>query len=89
MKNQITDVLGFLLGRRTAWRLGRHLYLKARADSPNIAQLNGEETLQLQLLTRFAAVQEKLVAFDVGANIGDWTWFLLQEASRLNMDGRF
>ena len=89
MKNQITVVLGFLLGRRTAWRLGRHLYLKARADSPNIAQLNGEETLQLQLLTRFAAVQEKLVAFDVGANIGDWTWFLLQEASRLNMDGRF
>jgi FkbM family methyltransferase len=89
MRNQvITDLLELLLGRRTAWRLGRALYLKARADSPNIAQLNGEESVQRQLLTRFAAVQEKLIAFDVGANIGNWTWFLLQEASRLNIEGR-
>lgn len=88
MKIHITDILGFLLGRRTAWRLGRSLYLKARADSPNVARLNGEESLQRQLLTRFAVVPEKLVAFDVGANIGDWTWFLLQEASKLNMEAR-
>ncbi|MES1998435.1 MAG: FkbM family methyltransferase [Pseudomonadota bacterium] len=88
MKTQITDVLGALLGRRTTWRLGRSLYLKARADSPNVAQFNGEELLQRQLLARFSAVQEKLVAFDVGANIGDWTWFILQETSRLNMGSR-
>lgn len=88
MKRQITDVLRFILGRRTAWRLGRSLYLKARADSPNFARLNGEESLQRQLLIRFAAGQEKLVAFDVGANVGNWTWFLLQEALRLNVENR-
>jgi FkbM family methyltransferase len=85
MKNRITDILTFFLGRRNAWRIGRSLYMKARADSPNVSHLNGEESMQWQLLNRFASVQEKLVVFDVGANIGDWTWSLLQGASRLKL----
>lgn len=88
MKTIVINILNVLLRRRTMWRLGRSLYLKARADSTNDASLNGEETLQRQLLARFASVQEKLVTFDVGANIGDWTCSFLQEASRLKIEDR-
>lgn len=77
-----------MLGRRTTWRVGRSLYLKARADSPNETRLNGEEALQRQLLARFAGNQEQLVVFDVGANLGNWTWFLLEQTSMLNMEDR-
>ena len=85
MSSRVVDLLVRILGRRGAWRLGRSLYLRARADSPNIASLNGEERVQRELLARFAAAREDLVAFDVGANVGDWTWFLLEEASRLQV----
>jgi FkbM family methyltransferase len=61
------------------------LYLKAREDPPNIASLNGEELVQKQLLAKFAKGRETMIAFDVGANIGDWTWSLLERASRQDM----
>ena len=77
-----------LLGRRTLWRLARSLYLKARGDSPNAMKFNGEQMIQLQLLREFAGNSEKLVIFDIGANIGDWTWFLLQESSKLKIENR-
>ena len=88
MKYHPTKIIETLIGRRNAWRLGRSLYMKAREDSPNIPQLNGEEFLQRQLLARFATTQEELVVFDVGANVGDWTYSLLQESSKLNIESR-
>ncbi len=89
MRTAAVNSLELLLGRRRAWRLGRSLYLKARADGPNAPRWNGEESLQRQLLAAFAAGKETLTVFDVGANVGEWTGFLLREASRLEMDGRF
>lgn len=88
MKNHIIDVIGLFLSRRTLWRLGRCLYLKARADSPNNERLNGEELLQQQIITKFSGEQQRLVVFDVGANIGNWTLSLLQEANKSNIEGR-
>jgi FkbM family methyltransferase len=88
MRNVIADTILAVLGRRSTWRLGRSLYLKARFDPPNDPRLNGEHLIQRQLLMRLAERQEEAVVFDVGANVGEWTEFLLQEASRLEMERR-
>lgn len=77
-KNLFSPVIK-LLGRRTAWRIGRLLYMHARADYPNNIASNGEEWLQSAILTS-RQTKNKLVIFDVGANIGDWTLSLANVA---------
>jgi FkbM family methyltransferase len=49
---------------------------------------NGEQLLQRQVLDRFTASNERLVMFDVGANVGDWTLSALREASTRRMEKR-
>jgi FkbM family methyltransferase len=83
----IVKILRLFLGRNTAWRLGRCLYLQARGDSPNKIHLD-EELLQRFVISRFAGVEEKLVAFDVGANVGRWTFLFLEEALKLKMENQ-
>ncbi len=89
MKNLLLDVLLYILGRKNAWRFSRSLYLKSRGYSPNSAKINGEELLQKQLIEKFADITEKLVVFDVGANIGDWTWNFLDVSSKSNTQQNF
>jgi FkbM family methyltransferase len=84
----ITHILAAFLGRRTLWRLGRSLYLKARGDSSNNMKSNGEEMNQRHLISQFRRNVDNLVVFDVGANVGDWTWFLLEEWSKQNINDR-
>ncbi len=60
-------------GRRTRWRLGRSIYMTARTDGPNDMDFNGEKRLLLELLSSHIHESRKLVLFDVGANVGEWT----------------
>ncbi len=64
-----------LLGRERAWRLGRKLYMHARGEVANEMANNGEYALIAAVLKAHTALQDGsiFVAFDVGANIGDWS----------------
>ena len=62
-----------LLGRRRAWRVGRSLYLCARADYPNTMATNGERLMQRHLLQACAQLGMRPVVIDVGANVGAWS----------------
>ena len=69
-----------LMGRRTTYRLGRAMYLHARGDIENDMARNGEMLIQSGVIAGWQAVpakEKKLVIFDVGANIGDWSAALL------------
>jgi FkbM family methyltransferase len=79
MKDFIINLLATLLGRRASHRLGRSLYLNARKDTPNEMNTNGEQLIQKQLIKKFGGINEKPVVFDVGANVGEWTEYLLDE----------
>jgi FkbM family methyltransferase len=81
MKNTAKRFIEVILGRRVMWLVGKSMYLHARRDVYNEASVNGEEELQRQLLAEFSRSGERLVAFDVGANVGDWTMFLLDHAT--------
>ncbi len=64
-----------LLGRRLTWRIGRAMYLAARDESANAIADNGEADLIRRV---FAAARARhpdrpVVAFDIGANLGEWT----------------
>lgn len=69
-----------LLGRRATYRLGRAMYLHARGDIANDMNRNGEKLIQNRVLSNWRASprkDNKLVIFDVGANIGEWSAALL------------
>lgn len=63
--------------RRLAWRLGRRLYCAARGEPlRNAIASNGEAWVQA-CVVRHVAPAERLVAFDIGANEGEWTRSLI------------
>lgn len=64
-----------LVGRRHLVRGSRFLLDYARRDVPNRMSTNGEWMVQDVVLA--AAESDRLVAVDVGANIGDWSRRLL------------
>lgn len=71
----------FFLGRQFTWRLGRALYLFARGDVANNISTNGEIMVQRCVVDAWrlsAKGNEKLVVFDVGANVGDWSEEILK-----------
>ncbi|MEK8049886.1 FkbM family methyltransferase [Ideonella sp. DXS22W] len=83
MLSQLKSPLLALLGRQLAYRIGRALYLGARGDIPNDMTRNGETLVQrcvLQALAQSGPSASSLVAFDVGANIGDWSLSLIELA---------
>lgn len=86
MKRMFFSAITHMLGRRAACRIGRSLYMYARADYPNIMAINGEQLMQRQLLGACANGRIKPVIFDVGANVGEWTSSLLQIYKDLRMD---
>jgi len=68
--------------RKTAWRLGRKLYLWARKDLINDPDTNGEYWLLKELIqTR----HEGQVFLDVGANKGDWSAHALALSQQKSM----
>lgn len=66
--------------RQFFWRAGRKLYLWARKESRNDMATNGELRLQ-RLVVDQLDPSSRLVAFDVGARIGDWSRSLVEIAS--------
>lgn len=58
--------------RQWVWRLGRKAYMWARNDEPNHVLAGGELRLQ-RLVAATLRSDTRLVAFDVGARVGDWT----------------
>src|SRR6266542_3430857 len=69
-----------LLGRRAVYRIGRTLYLNARGGVANDMMSNGEMLVQncvVEAWKRGNLNRQRLVIFDVGANIGDWSSALL------------
>ena len=85
MRRAIVNIIAMILSRRMLWRLGKSLYLKGRGDTGNDIQTNGEEFALRQTLSRFAGTSDKLVLFDVGANVGEWTRSVLDDSVELQM----
>jgi FkbM family methyltransferase len=79
LKQSLGGAVVAVLGRRRMWRLGRALYRVARNDVDNDPARNGERWLQARLLDAFRD-EGRMVVFDVGANVGDWTRMLLDQA---------
>jgi FkbM family methyltransferase len=74
-----------IVGRQSKYRLGRSLYMSARGDIPNAMNSNGEMYLQMGVVSAWNKnhqIDEGLVVFDVGANVGDWTGALLEVLRR-------
>jgi len=88
VKELVLKVLGFILGRRNLWRLGRALYLEARADTSNKMESNGEQRIQREMLLACSTNNVTPVIFDVGANVGDWTIALLRNYMSLSLKNR-
>lgn len=74
MRNGLTRAfraMEAVLGRRMLWRISRAAYHYSRRDGPNDFEINGEQELQMRVA---AAVGDRdMVAFDVGANLGEWS----------------
>jgi FkbM family methyltransferase len=69
------------LGHRIAYRVGRSLYQFGRREIPNEMASNGEMLVQscvVDAWKRGNLGKSRLIAFDVGANIGDWSSSLLE-----------
>jgi FkbM family methyltransferase len=86
MNRSFLVTLETIIGRRMLWRLGRALYSQAKADFPNDLRSNGECFVQQQILQLYSYLSEKLVVFDVGANRGEWTISMLNQASACRFD---
>lgn len=71
----ILKTAGRLIPRSLRWRIGRMLYMDARGDVPNDMATNGELFLQecvVRAWLRRRSSGARFVAFDIGANRGDW-----------------
>jgi FkbM family methyltransferase len=71
-----------LSGRGFPYRLGRFLMNEARFDATNDPACNGEGEVQAAVL-RYRQPGRKTVVFDVGANVGDWTCAIVEQAEDL------
>ncbi len=88
MKNeQIIELLVAILGKQTSYRLGRALYQQARGDIQNNIATNGERMIQRCVINAWrkkVIKDSQLVVFDVGANIGEWSYQLLDDLLKSN-----
>jgi FkbM family methyltransferase len=68
------------MGRRAFVRVTRLLYNEARLDTPNVEiRQNGELLVQRVVLDH--PPSDQLVVSDVGAHVGEWTTYLLQQCN--------
>src|ERR1700722_7775436 len=70
-----------MLSRQLLWRLGRKMYMWARNEGPNDMTPNGERRLH-ELVADSTPSSSPLIAFDVGARIGDWSQSLIRRSGR-------
>lgn len=76
MINHLKQAILFVVGRRMTYRVGRALYFHARGEHSNDMWSNGEFLIQRCVLDAWLkedAGNSRLVVFDVGANVGDWS----------------
>lgn len=74
--------------RRTLYRLGRALYRAARGDVANDMGSNGELLLQRKVIEAWGKIEkstDRLVVFDVGANVGKWSAELVERCTDHNI----
>lgn len=78
----IVDILSKILGRQRTWQLGRRLYMIGRGEVVNDITSNGEADLMRRASAAFArrGGADTFRAFDVGANMGKWTEYMLRAA---------
>jgi FkbM family methyltransferase len=91
MLSSFKNLIFNLMGRRNIYRLGRAMYLHARGDIANDMSRNGEILIQNGVLSGWRAgpaENYKLVIFDVGANIGEWSAALLGQLKAHAIDER-
>lgn len=66
--------------RRLLWRTGRYLYCRARGETVNDMDANGETYVQSRVIGQFNKDGEPNNVFDIGANEGEWTRRLIAQA---------
>jgi len=79
----------FMGGNQTVYRIGRALYQRARGDVPNDMVSNGELLVQRCVVdaSRKGNLRNgRLVIFDVGANVGDWSAHFLNLLEGADID---
>ena len=76
--------LWFLLGRRNLVRLASFLANESRLDVPNDFETNGERMVIEGVLAKVAP--QKVMMFDVGANVGGWTKAAIAKARELGTE---
>lgn len=81
---EIARRIALLPGRKALYRASHFLIRTARGDVRNHYESNGEKMIQ-SLAIRKAAAQPAIV-FDVGANVGNWTWGVLQAAAEAHLE---
>src|SRR5690242_3388359 len=86
MRDFLFRAITSTLGRKMVWRIGRSLYMHARADSLNVMAANGETLMQEQLLRACVNNRIRPVIFDIGANVGEWSLSLLKAYENLEME---
>lgn len=79
----VAPILELLMGRRNLVRFARSLTMASRLDVPNAIGVNGE--LMVQRVVREHCGGGEWVAFDVGANVGEWTRTLLMGAGESSL----
>jgi FkbM family methyltransferase len=84
-KKALASTLWTLLGRRNLVRLGRFLTNEGRLDIPNNMATNGEQLVQETACQYAANEGKRLLAFDVGANVGEWSQSLLDVCRRIGV----
>lgn len=86
----IVDILSRILGKQRTWQLGRRLYMIGRGEVVNDIAINGEADLMRRASAAFArrGVIGTFRAFDVGANMGKWTEYMLTAARDAGVPAR-
>ena len=90
MLNKLKSLAFNLMGRRATYRLGRAMYLHARGDIDHDMTVNGEMLIQRAVLAAWKKASPKdarLVIFDVGANVGDWSSALCRQLKAHAING--
>lgn len=80
LKNIFLTTINTLFNRKQVVRLSKAMLNRALGNNNGNMATNGEISLMRQVLGLRGAGDHKLVVFDVGANVGQWTTSLLEIA---------
>ena len=78
LKSIVLETIDSLLGRNQVVRLSKAMLNKALGNNNGNMAINGELSLLHEVLGLHDAGAHKFVAFDVGANVGQWATSLLE-----------